>query len=176
MPAFDPAATVEQRSMSDTSSSSHPLRRQLARLISALLMTFVSVCSAQTLDTWVVSQVAADTVVVSLGGLWHNGCIPRSAQVTRALTEVEITLSVPPPDSICTQAFTRWNLSVPVAGLAPGQYSVVVRDASPTPLAVRTFSLLQAVVVPSLTGGATALVAALLALSGSLWLRFSRLS
>ena len=70
-----------------------------------------------------------DTVSAQLSGTWHDGCIPRGAQVSVNKQVIRVVLQFPPSDTICMQALTQWSLTASIGRLAAGEFNVeIVRE------------------------------------------------
>jgi len=68
----------------------------------------------------------ADVISARLSGTWHDGCVPRGAQVALDKQVVRITLQLPPEGTICMQALTDWSLTPQIGRLAAGTFQVEV--------------------------------------------------
>lgn len=70
----------------------------------------------------------SDRVLVTVGGIWSDGCIP--TQLSYSVDEHVITIDVAIPDlAICGQVFTPWSLTVDLGELPQGDYHIQVEGA-----------------------------------------------
>ncbi len=76
------------------------------------------------------NPTANDEIAVRLSGVWPNTCIPLNPTLSVMGNEVQINTSN--LGQFCGQAFTPWNLSVPIGRLAAGDYQVTAKHTSST--------------------------------------------
>jgi hypothetical protein len=105
---------------------------------------------AQTLDTFGTVPAApapGDHVVLQLGGIWPDGCVPEASRtlVTRTGSKVDVRFNYSGFSGACTAALTPWSLDVPVGPLDAGEYTVEVSRlltlVPPQKIGTRTFAV-----------------------------------
>lgn len=99
----------------------------LASLLLAALLASTVPASGQTslsVGHWQVEAIAADAVMIELGGMWRDGC-PPAAPVARVSGDlVVLAMEEVRPGTGCGFAFTGWQHQVQVDGLSAGHYRI----------------------------------------------------
>jgi hypothetical protein len=107
--------------------------KRQALLLIGILLPFAPAAVAQKVDRAEIQILPRDptpndVISAQLSGMWHNGCVPRSPQVSTTKQAVRIQLQF--DTGICTAALTRWSLTASIGRLPAGDYRVsVVRGA-----------------------------------------------
>jgi hypothetical protein len=105
-----------------------------ALIRSALILSLLSLpLFADYLRVVPATPDSGDRVIADMGGVWRDGCTPRTARVTRSGTTITIELEL--PKSGCPTVLTPWDEQVDLGALEPGVYTlvVVILDDPPTP-------------------------------------------
>ncbi|HVE48876.1 MAG TPA: hypothetical protein VNG69_04560 [Casimicrobiaceae bacterium] len=135
----------------------------------ALFAGIASDATAQSLESWTVTQTGPTEVAITLSGIWPSGCVPQTVQTTRIGFAVTILLPAVPVPGACTAVLTPFSVSVTVAGLDPGDYNAQVRanhSVTNTPIFGNfAFSVNGTFVIPVLTRPMLSLLASLLLLA-----------
>ncbi len=88
----------------------------------------------------IVQAGVPNTITVS--GVWHNGCSPRSAKLVESPFKVLITLQLPPAETICGQALQAYKVVVPVKTFEfVGSYDLQVITSEGGLLEAKTFAV-----------------------------------
>jgi hypothetical protein len=103
--------------------------RSAATLVGVLLaISIAAQDQTATIELKPSNPTDKDDIVFTLSGVWRNGCVPRSPQVSVASGVIRIETSN--PDQVCTQALTPWSLSGSLGVLAAGDYLLTITYSS----------------------------------------------
>src|SRR5437867_929340 len=136
----------------------------LVLLLSALLMAAPLFAQGQSTDIELSppNPTPNDSITYRISGVWSNGCVPQSPQVS--ISPATIRIETSNPGVFCTQAITRWTLTGSIGKLAAGEYELIVTFSGPsgsskieigrTSFTVGGSSVLNEVVLPIVLNGA----------------------